>query len=143
MFFLPLSNTIITGFKDDTIFGWESDTLNCKYQLPVPPGKSPHYKAYAPTRYRHFKYIYMYSELSRNEEFTIQSMYTTVLKINNIDCNYIFNNDILQFIHLAIFSSPELKAQVSFSDCLSSVVCLSVCPSVLSVCMSVRLSVRL
>lgn len=51
VFFLPLSNTIITGFKDDTIFGWESDTLNCKYQLPVPPGKSPHYKAYAPTRW--------------------------------------------------------------------------------------------
>ena len=35
-----------------------------------------------------------------------------------------------------IFSSPELKAQVSFSDHLSSVVCLSVC---LSVCPSVRL----
>ena len=34
-----------------------------------------------------------------------------------------------------IFSSPELKAQVSFSDHLSSVVCLSVRPSVcLSVC---------
>ena len=31
-----------------------------------------------------------------------------------------------------IFSSPELKAQVSFSDHLSSVVCLSVC---LSVCL--------
>ena len=29
-----------------------------------------------------------------------------------------------------IFSSPELKAQVSFSDHLSSVVCQSVCPSV-------------
>lgn len=54
VFFLPLSNTIITGFKDDTIFAWESDTLNCKYQLPVPPGKSPHYKAYAPTRWSTF-----------------------------------------------------------------------------------------
>ena len=31
-----------------------------------------------------------------------------------------------------IFSSPELKAQVSFSDHLSSIVCLSVC---LSVCL--------
>ncbi|KAK3086503.1 hypothetical protein FSP39_019322 [Pinctada imbricata] len=50
VFFLPMSNTIITGFKDDTIFGWESDTLNCKYQLPVPPGNTPHYKAYAITR---------------------------------------------------------------------------------------------
>ena len=34
-----------------------------------------------------------------------------------------------------VFSSPELKAQVSFSDHLSSVVCLSVC-------LSVRLSVN-
>ena len=30
----------------------------------------------------------------------------------------------------SLFSSPELKAQVSFSDHLLSVVCLSVCPSV-------------
>ena len=37
----------------------------------------------------------------------------------------------------SIFSSPELKAQVSFSDHLSSVVCLSVC---LSVCPSVNFS---
>ena len=37
-----------------------------------------------------------------------------------------------------VFSSPELKAQVSFSDHLFSGVCLSVCPSVcLSVCLSV------
>ncbi|KAL5021911.1 hypothetical protein ScPMuIL_001066 [Solemya velum] len=50
VFFLPLSNTIVTCFKDDTIFAWESDTLKCKYQLPVPPGKSPNYKAYAATR---------------------------------------------------------------------------------------------
>ena len=32
--------------------------------------------------------------------------------------------------HSHLFSSPELKAQVSFSDCLLSVVCLCVCPSV-------------
>ena len=38
-----------------------------------------------------------------------------------------------------VFSSPELKAQVSFSDHLSSVVCLSVRPSVRpSVCLSVN-----
>ena len=36
-----------------------------------------------------------------------------------------------------VFSSPELKAQVSFSDHLSSVVCLSVRPSV---CLSVNCS---
>ena len=38
----------------------------------------------------------------------------------------------------SFFSSPELKAQVSFSDHLSSVVCPSVC---LSICMSVCPSV--
>ena len=44
-------------------------------------------------------------------------------------------------VHLpTVFSLPELKAQVSFTDHLSSVVCLSVCPSVrLSVCLSVCL----
>ncbi|ESO96315.1 hypothetical protein LOTGIDRAFT_227074 [Lottia gigantea] len=49
-FFLPISNTIITCFKDDSIFGWESETLSCKYQLPVPDGDSPHYKVFATTR---------------------------------------------------------------------------------------------
>ena len=35
--------------------------------------------------------------------------------------------DILMLVHISfIFSSPELKAQVSFSDHLSSVVCLSI-----------------
>lgn len=48
--FLPLSNTIITAFKDDTIFAWESDTLNCKYQLPIPPGKKPSYRTFAATK---------------------------------------------------------------------------------------------
>ena len=39
---------------------------------------------------------------------------------------------------ICVFSSPELKAQVSFSDHLSSGVCLSVRPSVRpSVCLSV------
>ncbi|XP_078609106.1 TBC1 domain family member 31-like [Branchiostoma floridae x Branchiostoma japonicum] len=45
--FVPLSNTILTCFKDDSIFGWESDTLQCRFQLPVPEGKSPQYKAFA------------------------------------------------------------------------------------------------
>ncbi|XP_035678691.1 TBC1 domain family member 31-like [Branchiostoma floridae] len=47
VFFVPLSNTILTCFKDDSIFGWESDTLQCRFQLPVPEGKSPQYKAFA------------------------------------------------------------------------------------------------
>ncbi|KAK6174116.1 hypothetical protein SNE40_017453 [Patella caerulea] len=50
VFFLPLSNTIITCFRDDSIFAWESETLDCKYQLPVADGEKPHYKVFAATR---------------------------------------------------------------------------------------------
>ncbi|XP_041455639.1 TBC1 domain family member 31-like isoform X1 [Lytechinus variegatus] len=50
VFFLPMSNTIMTCFRDDTMFAWESDTLQCKYQLPIPPGDRPHYKAFATPR---------------------------------------------------------------------------------------------
>uniref|UniRef100_A0A8C5MW77 TBC1 domain family member 31 n=1 Tax=Leptobrachium leishanense TaxID=445787 RepID=A0A8C5MW77_9ANUR len=51
VFFLPLSNTILTCFKDDSIFAWESDTLTCRYQLPSPEdGSKMHYKAFAITR---------------------------------------------------------------------------------------------
>ncbi|XP_028919506.1 TBC1 domain family member 31 isoform X1 [Ornithorhynchus anatinus] len=51
VFFLPLSNTIISCFQDDTIFAWECDTLSCKYQLPPPPeGSNFHYKVFAVTR---------------------------------------------------------------------------------------------
>lgn len=51
VFFLPLSNTILSCFSDDSIFAWESDTLFCKYQLPVPEsGPRISYKAFAVTR---------------------------------------------------------------------------------------------
>ena len=50
VFFLPLSNTIITCFKDDSIFAWDSETLQCKYQLPVPPDKQPHYRTLSTPR---------------------------------------------------------------------------------------------
>ena len=52
---------------------------------------------------------------------------------------------IFHLISSKVFSSPELKAQVSFPDHLSSVVCLSVRPSVRpsSVCPSVCLFVCL
>ncbi|XP_044149304.1 TBC1 domain family member 31 [Bufo gargarizans] len=51
VFFLPLSNTILSCFKDNSIFAWESDTLTCKYQLPAPEGGSVfQYKAFAITR---------------------------------------------------------------------------------------------
>ncbi|KAM8966814.1 TBC1 domain family member 31 [Pelodytes ibericus] len=51
VFFLPLSNTILSCFKDDSIFAWESDTLTCKYQLPSPEdGSKIRYKAFAITR---------------------------------------------------------------------------------------------
>lgn len=51
VFFLPLSNTILSCFSDDSIFAWESDTMFCKYQLPVPDcGPRISYKAFAVTR---------------------------------------------------------------------------------------------
>ncbi|KAI4905719.1 hypothetical protein NFI96_013077 [Prochilodus magdalenae] len=51
VFFLPLSNTILSCFTDDSIFAWESDTLFSKYQLPVPQdGSRKHYKAFAVTQ---------------------------------------------------------------------------------------------
>ncbi|KAL4616977.1 TBC1 domain family member 31 [Arapaima gigas] len=51
VFFLPLSNSILSCFSDDSIFAWESDTLKCKYQLPVPEeGSSLRYRAFAVTR---------------------------------------------------------------------------------------------
>ncbi|XP_055019280.1 TBC1 domain family member 31 isoform X2 [Boleophthalmus pectinirostris] len=51
VFFLPHSNTILSCFSDDSIFAWESDTLFCKYQLPVPDcGPRISYKAFAVTQ---------------------------------------------------------------------------------------------
>lgn len=51
VFFLPLSNTILTCFKDNTITAWECETFLCKYQLPPPPESSSMlYKVYAVTR---------------------------------------------------------------------------------------------
>ncbi|XP_013005426.2 TBC1 domain family member 31 isoform X1 [Cavia porcellus] len=51
VFFLPLSNTILSCFKDNSIFAWECDTLYCKYQLPAPPESSSIlYKVFAVTR---------------------------------------------------------------------------------------------
>ncbi|NXG66241.1 TBC31 protein, partial [Hemiprocne comata] len=51
VFFLPLSNTILSCFKDNSVFAWEFDTLHCKYQLPTPvEGSVLVYKVYAVTR---------------------------------------------------------------------------------------------
>uniref|UniRef100_A0A673JBB1 TBC1 domain family member 31 n=2 Tax=Sinocyclocheilus rhinocerous TaxID=307959 RepID=A0A673JBB1_9TELE len=51
VFFLPHSNTILSCFSDDSIFAWESDTLFCKYQLPVPQdGPRIYYRAFAVTQ---------------------------------------------------------------------------------------------
>ncbi|XP_015686093.1 TBC1 domain family member 31-like, partial [Protobothrops mucrosquamatus] len=51
VFFLPLSNTILSCFKDNSVFAWDFDTLRCKYQLPSPiEGSSLHYKVFAVTR---------------------------------------------------------------------------------------------
>ncbi|NXY90472.1 TBC31 protein, partial [Alcedo cyanopectus] len=51
VFFLPLSNTILSCFKDSSVFAWEFDTLHCKYQL-LPPveGSVFLYKVFAVAR---------------------------------------------------------------------------------------------
>ncbi|XP_065101704.2 TBC1 domain family member 31 [Paramisgurnus dabryanus] len=50
VFFLPHSSIILSCFSDDSIFAWESDTLFCKYQLPVPDGTRVHYRTFAITK---------------------------------------------------------------------------------------------
>ncbi|NXG78465.1 TBC31 protein, partial [Baryphthengus martii] len=51
VFFLPMSNTILSCFKDSSVFAWEFDTLHCKYQLPTPvEGSVLLYKIFAVTR---------------------------------------------------------------------------------------------
>ncbi|NXW60624.1 TBC31 protein, partial [Eurystomus gularis] len=51
VFFLPLSNTILSCFKDNSVFAWEFDSLHCKYQLPTPvEGSVFLYKVFAVTR---------------------------------------------------------------------------------------------
>ncbi|KFU84063.1 WD repeat-containing protein 67, partial [Chaetura pelagica] len=51
VFFLPLSNTILSCFKDNSVFAWEFDTLHCKYRLPTPvEGSVLVYKVFAVTR---------------------------------------------------------------------------------------------
>ena len=73
----------------------------------------------------------------------MQVQYRKSLKqLNIIQCSYhlkclhfyVFYT-ILTGVFIEIFSSPELKAQVSFSDRLASVICPSVC---LPVCLSVN-----
>ena len=53
----------------------------------------------------------------------VQLLHSSFCNFSCCDC------DVLGYISTSLFSSPELKAQVSFSDQLSSVVCLSVCLS--------------
>lgn len=68
VFFLPMSNTIITCFKDDSIFAWESETLACKYQLhsPDPAEKSAGFRAFACSRWPSIQ-IYMEIQLKTDE----------------------------------------------------------------------------
>ncbi len=44
VFFQPLSKTIVTCFKDDSVHAWDSHSLSYKYQLPPPYGPTPHYR---------------------------------------------------------------------------------------------------
>ena len=74
-------------------------------------------------------------DISNNFEFHyFQSLNVFIFTVKRYNYNrmYIFicPYTLQNHIQFQLFSSPELKAQVSFSDRLSSVVCLSVCLSV-------------
>ncbi len=47
MFFVPLTNIIISCFKDDSVHAWDASTLDYKYQIPPPFGPTPHYRSFA------------------------------------------------------------------------------------------------
>jgi len=53
VFFLPMSSTIMMCFKDDSIFAWDSETMQSLYHLHVPTSgeKSPGFKAFAVSKY--------------------------------------------------------------------------------------------
>jgi WD40 repeat protein len=50
VFFLPVTDNILTCFKDDSIHTWETSTLAYNFLLPRPSGPSPHYRAFALTQ---------------------------------------------------------------------------------------------
>uniref|UniRef100_UPI00358F1C90 TBC1 domain family member 31-like n=2 Tax=Myxine glutinosa TaxID=7769 RepID=UPI00358F1C90 len=48
VFFFPVGHTILSCFKDNSIFAWDGDSLSCKYQLPVPTNSPEvNYKCFA------------------------------------------------------------------------------------------------
>ncbi|CAF1135236.1 unnamed protein product [Adineta ricciae] len=48
-FFCPVSNYILTCFRDDSILVWDAKNLEFKYQLVVPEKNPPFYRAFAVT----------------------------------------------------------------------------------------------
>ncbi|CAF2035987.1 unnamed protein product [Rotaria magnacalcarata] len=48
-FFCPVSNYILTCFRDDSILVWDARNLEFKYQLAVPEKNPPFYRAFAVT----------------------------------------------------------------------------------------------
>uniref|UniRef100_H2YPL6 Uncharacterized protein n=1 Tax=Ciona savignyi TaxID=51511 RepID=H2YPL6_CIOSA len=50
VFFLPISNTILTCFTDDSIFGWETDNFEWKFKLECSSQHRIGYKAFSVTK---------------------------------------------------------------------------------------------
>uniref|UniRef100_A0A8C4RBW2 TBC1 domain family member 31 n=1 Tax=Eptatretus burgeri TaxID=7764 RepID=A0A8C4RBW2_EPTBU len=51
VFFFPVGHTILSCFKDNSIFAWDGDSLSCNYQLPVPARSHEfNYKCFAVSR---------------------------------------------------------------------------------------------
>ena len=44
----------MTCFRDDSIHGWEADTLEYKYHLPVPEGEKPNFRVFAVSQDGHY-----------------------------------------------------------------------------------------
>ena len=50
MFFLPTSNTLVSCFKDDSVFAWDCDSMKCLYQLNSPKDVKPMYRCLAASK---------------------------------------------------------------------------------------------
>ncbi|CAD5117568.1 DgyrCDS6328 [Dimorphilus gyrociliatus] len=122
-FFIPTSNLIITCFKDDSIFAWETSTLICKYHLHKPDNvKSPIFKTFAVSRDGRYltaggrsKYLYLWNLESQNLMPLIElpKKITSVKRLQYLPNNFEFDVDNI----VGILSSDGIMRFVNLSSC--------------------------
>nr|KAI8762589.1 TBC1 domain family member 31-like [Biomphalaria glabrata] len=121
-FFLPNSNTIMTCFKDDTIFAWDMNTLTCKFQLPVPIGENPKYRAFATTKDSRYliaggksRFLHLWSLDSRRVIRVIEmpNKVTSVKQLEFLQDNY--QNGINQI--LGVLSQDGIMRFINIDSC--------------------------